>query len=238
VAEHLSFRDLKLTLQSRHECLHRTQLGHSRRLLVEIADQADADAVLIVFEIPGVRSLGLFVPAEGGLHFSVGHPLSVTDDEVIGNAPPRFSLGIDALGMFAMNARNTSQSGGAVVEHNVFPAPQRSVGFDRNESRKWDGSRGTCYGCRDCWLRRCPPLSRLLMLQQRFVKLSPGSSRLSLQQGWEAESSQKQESQSEPAGLLCSAAEMLHESLSPGTGLESLKADQPESAETFLARFG
>ena len=65
-------RNTTLRLQKDDQFLQRMHLRRTGRSIVfEIANQTDADPVLVVFVIPGVRALNLFRPAVANFHLPI-----------------------------------------------------------------------------------------------------------------------------------------------------------------------
>lgn len=101
---------MKQRLQVRHLFLRRTSV-------VEIPDQADANAFLIQFFACQMAALDLISPPASDCNFSVRHPSPVADHEMVSQAVFHVPL----APVIAIHAFGISRVGSAVMNDNVAP---------------------------------------------------------------------------------------------------------------------
>ena len=122
IEEDVGGTDAEAALEGVDELFETVELGGGGDAVIEVADQADADAVGIdAGGTAGDAGGGLVVPARADLHFAVDASIAVTDDEMIGDA-----------GGSLDEAQCVAGGGGAVVDVDVFPSagPHGGVGLE------------------------------------------------------------------------------------------------------------
>ena len=126
VRPHVTRRDVVALAQVGDQSLGCGELTPGRRLLVKVADQANADSVLIGIvgaSVAAVRALLLVIPALGDFDLAVGAAAAVADDEVISAAVDSQKLTVFRVDLVIVAfARST------VVEHNIAPRTISLVG--------------------------------------------------------------------------------------------------------------
>ena len=95
------------------------------RIGLEIADQADADALFVVAALPGMCPVQLLLPAEGGLDQSVGHASAVADQEVVSDAQPGVAGAVLPASMLRIDRGHVARVCGRMMQHDVAPASRR-----------------------------------------------------------------------------------------------------------------
>lgn len=111
--------DVVVGLEGADELFQPAELGGGGAGLVEVADQADADAVWIDAGVAGWGGGGeLFVPALADLQFAIDGTVAVADHEVITQRAAGFGKGISIAG-----------GGAAVVDVDVFPGRLLGLGL-------------------------------------------------------------------------------------------------------------
>ena len=103
-------------------------LAGRRRLLIEVADQADADAVLVDVVGAGVAAMDallLVVPPLGDLDLAVAAAVAVADDEVVAAA-----VVAEELAVLAVDLVVVARCRGAVVQDDVAPGTVGLVGIE------------------------------------------------------------------------------------------------------------
>lgn len=86
--QNLFFRHSKPRFQFTNQLTDSSLLSRCRASLFEISDQTDPDPVLVELLLTGMGSTQLVSPAKCGLDFSVLHPVAITDEVMIPDAPP------------------------------------------------------------------------------------------------------------------------------------------------------
>src|SRR5688500_3742048 len=110
--------DVERAGQEDHQLVQALNLLGAGPAGVEVADQADADAVLVVILARGfaVGPVLLAGPAGADLHLAVAAAGAVADDEVVAELVP-------ALGTVPLaEPRRVAGSGRTVVDHDALPA--------------------------------------------------------------------------------------------------------------------
>src|SRR4051812_20220860 len=98
---------------------HGGELGGRGRVVFEITDQADADAVFVVLRRVGVSAGFLAEPARSGGDPAVGLAVAVADDKVVSQTAPA------ALAMFLVEQFGAAVQAGRVMQDNVPPFARR-----------------------------------------------------------------------------------------------------------------
>src|SRR5690606_37462901 len=86
----------------------------------------------------GMSAVRLFVPAERRFDRSVRHAVSVADDKVIADTPPRDAVRIELLTMSRVDLLDVAETGGGMVNDDVFPGAR--LGLDRPFLQGVDGA--------------------------------------------------------------------------------------------------
>lgn len=119
MADDTAGRDPIAPLQAFDEPCRGLQLFLGHVVTVKIADQADADSDFVHVHGVAVGAVHLFVPPLAGLHLArKGAAGSVVDDEMIAEPVPEPAFAVTLVKNFCV-----SDFGGAVMNHDVFPAP-------------------------------------------------------------------------------------------------------------------
>ncbi len=106
-----------------------------RAMLREVADQADADPVFVVFAAGSVGSVQLIVPAKRRFDKSIGHPLAVADHEMIPDAQPRLAATVGTSAMVFVDRLDVTRFRRRVMQYDIAPGT-------RSFTRLEDAERG------------------------------------------------------------------------------------------------